>query len=709
MSDEHDRSLAPAEMQLGEYSPGEHFLGEHSILGGVSRRRFLKASALAGLAATIPGRALLSAGTVEPLGRLDKQARRAIGATATVHNLSIDRRGVRVGKRSGNAVLVNDSLPAPLLRFREGEDVVIHVTNRMREDTSIHWHGFLVPFGMDGVPGFSFPGIKPGETFTYRFRIHQSGTYWYHSHSGGQEQEGLYGPIIIDPAGPSPYAFDRDYVVLLSDWSAEPAEQIMAHLKKNSSWYNYQRRTVPQFFKALFHAKSAAARDAIVDDRLIWAKMRMDATDISDVTGATYTYLVNGKAPEDNWTALFRAGERVRLRFINGSSMTFFDVRIPGLQMTVIQSDGQDIKPVTVDEMRLGVAETYDVIVEPRAGQAYTLFAQALDRSGYARGTIAERAGEVAPIPPMDPRPLRTMEMAGMDMSGAKAAADTGAHQGTMPGMSMPSDTGRTTTPQATMPGMSMPGTNVPGLAATKSQPSTLAVPGAMNHGLMAMGDSTHADSARAAHRVAEMPGMAAMPDKGTMADMPGMAHGDSAIAATPEHAVQAAQEAAGNPGAGRRKLTYTDLEALTPNHDVRPPQYEIVLHLTGDMARYFWTINGEKLSESEPIRMRQWDRVQIKMINETMMDHPMHLHGVFMEVQNGRPVANAPRKHTVIVPPFETATVQITALEPGAWAFHCHLLYHMMTGMFVKVLIDPAPKPLALLSALPTTNSAAA
>ncbi|MGI8509245.1 MAG: copper resistance system multicopper oxidase [Gemmatimonadaceae bacterium] len=669
MSDERDRSLAGAEPQFGEHSPSEH-----SPFAGVSRREFLKASALAGLAAAIPGRALFAAGVVEPLGRLDERARRALGTAATVHNLSIDRHGVRVGKRSGSAVLVNGSLPAPLLRFREGEDVVIHVTNHMSVDTSVHWHGFLVPFGMDGVPGFSYPGIKPGETFTYRFRIHQSGTYWYHSHSGGQEQEGVYGPIIIDPAERSPYAFDRDYVVLLSDWTPEPAEQIMAHLKKNSSWYNYQRRTVPQFFKALFHARSLAARDAIVQDRLMWAKMRMDATDISDVTGATYTYLVNGKAPEDNWTALFRAGERVRLRFINGSSMTFFDVRVPGLPMTVVQSDGQDIRPVTVDEMRLGVAETYDVIVEPRAGQAYTLFAQALDRSGYARGTIAETAGQVAPIPPMDPRPLRTMNMTGMNMGG----------------MNMP-------VPGKTMPGATpagQPRDTMQGMQGMKGMP-----------GMIAMSDSTRADSATAAHRVADMPGMTGtrMPDKGTMADMPGMAHGDSAVAATPEHAVQAAHEAAGNPGAGRRKLTYTDLEALTPNHDVRPPQYEIVLHLTGDMARYFWTINGKKLSESEPIRMRQWDRVQIKMINETMMDHPMHLHGVFMEVQNGRPVANAPRKHTVIVPPFETATVQITALEPGAWAFHCHLLYHMMAGMFVKVLIDPAPKPLALLSALPS------
>ena len=645
----------------------EASLEEHAPFAGVSRRGFLKASALAGLAAAIPSHALFPADVVEPLGFLDERARSALDAgAATVHNLTIDRRGVRVGKRSGSGVLVNNSLPAPLLRFREGEDVVINVTNRLHVDTSIHWHGFLVPFGMDGVPGFSFAGIKPGETFTYRFRIHQSGTYWYHSHSGGQEQEGLYGPIIIDPAEPSPYTFDRDYVVLLSDWSPEPAEQILAHLKKNGSWYNYQRRTVPQFFKALFHAKSAAARDAIVQDRLMWAKMRMDPTDISDVTGATYTYLMNGKAPEDNWTALFRAGERVRLRFINGSSMTFYDVRIPGLPMTVVQTDGQDVRPVAVDEMRIGVAETYDVIVAPRAGQAYTLFAQALDRSGYARGTIAERAGQVAPIPPMDPPPLRTMDMAGMDMGGmdmsdTSAAAHTGLPADSMPGMSMP--------------GMVMPGTKTGG-----QQPDTTHTPKGM----------------------AGMAGMAGMPNSDKMTGIPGMAHGDNAVAATPEHAAQVAQEATGNPGAGRRKLAYTDLEALTPNLDVRPPQHEVVMHLTGDMARYFWTINGKKLSESEPIRMRQWDRVQIKFINETMMDHPMHLHGVFMEMQNGHPVANAPRKHTVIVPPFETVTVQITAIEPGAWAFHCHLLYHMMTGMFVKVLIDAAPKPLALAGVSP-------
>lgn len=647
----------------------------------LSRRGFLKTSALAGMAAALPMRSLFRAGTVKPLGALDAPARAALTADRTF-DLVIDHHTVRVGTRTAPDVLVNGSLPAPLLRFREGDDVVINVTNRLGEDTSIHWHGFLVPFGMDGVPGFSFAGIKPGETFTYRFHVHQSGTYWYHSHSGGQEQEGLYGPIIIDPANGSDARADREYIVMLSDWSSEPAERILANLKKDSSWYNYQRRTVPQFFEALFHAQSARERDAIIQDRLMWAKMRMDATDISDVTGATYTYLVNGKGPEDNWTALFRAGERVRLRFINGASMTFFDVRIPGLPLTIVQADGQDVKPVTMDEFRMGVAETYDVIVEPRAGEAYTIFAQAMDRSGYARGTIAEREGVSAPIPPMDPRQLRSMNMAGMDMSGtAPATSDT--TQGAMPGMSMPA----TTTPRTSMPGMQMP-----------SKPAN-----GMSHGAMAMGDSTRADSARAAQRVSAIPGMAGMRDMGKQRDMPGMAHGDSAVAATPQHEVQAAQEAAG-PTSGRRKLTYTDLEALTPNVDVRPPQYEIVLHLTGDMTRYFWTINGKKLSESasHPIRMRQWDRVQIKMINETMMDHPMHLHGVFMEVQNGHPAASAPRKHTVIVPPFETATVHITAIEPGAWAFHCHLLYHMMTGMFVKVVIDPAPKPLALLGKSP-------
>jgi len=622
-------------------------------VSGVTRRRFVELSALAGLA--VAGRDSLFRRVARVPGFAGAPLRTAAPAgSPRLFELSVDRLGVHIEGRRGNGVAVNGTVPGPLLRFREGEDVVIRVTNRLRdEDTSIHWHGLLVPAGMDGVPGFSFPGIKPGETFTYHFHVHQSGTYWYHSHSGGQEQQGLYGPIIIDPARPVRYQYDREYIVLLSDWSPESPETILSHLKKDSGWYNRKRRTVPQFLEALFHAKSAKARDAIVDDRLMWARMRMDATDISDVTGTTYTYLVNGRGPRENWTGLFRPGERVRLRFINGASMTFFDVGIPGLPMTVVQADGQDVDPVVVDEMRMGVAETYDVIVEPKGGQAYTIFAQAMDRSGYARGTLAERAGMVAAIPPMDPRPLRTMNMAGMNMPGAG-----------MPGMAGMAD----------MTGMAK--------AADTSHV-------AMGNGAMAMSDSTRADSTRAHARMEAMPGMAGMPDPNKRADHPGMAHGDSAVSATPQRAVQAAAAAAGT-APGKRKLTYADLRAVTPNPDIRPPETEVILHLTGDMWRYFWTINGKKLSQSEPIRFRQGERARIRFINETMMDHPMHLHGVFVELQNGIPAPYAPRKHTVIVPPFETVIVNLTAIEPGTWALHCHLLYHMMTGMFLRVIIAP-------------------
>lgn len=562
-----------------------------------SRRQFLRVSAtLAAVTAAIarfPN--VLSAAT----GRSARVLRRGVPRSlfGQTYDLVIERRGVRIGRRHGSGVLVNGTLPAPTLRFREGEDVTINVTNRMREDTSIHWHGLLVPANMDGVPAFSFPGIKPGETFTYAFRPKQSGTYWYHSHSGGQEQEGLYGAIIIDPSTPDARPYDREHVILLSDWSSEAPMQILANLKKDSSWYNYGRRTVPQFFRALLGAPTGAARRAVVQDRLIWGKMRMDATDISDVTGATYTFLINGKPPEENWTALFRAGERVRLRFINGSAMTFFDVRIPGMRMTVIQADGQDVVPIIVDEMRLGVAETYDVIVEPSAGTAYTVFAQSMDRSGYARATIAEQAGASAPVPPMDPRPLRSMNMAGMD------AADS------------------------------------------------------------------------------DMSGMAGM-------DMPGMAMPNAATDGS-------ATAAASRPD--RRTLAYTDLRALSPNPDTRSPEATIALHLTGDMRRYFWTIDGLKLTDAPPIRMQKGQRVRLRMTNDTMMDHPMHLHGVFVELQNGQPVDVAPRKHTVIVPPFESVTVDLTALEPGTWAFHCHLLYHMMTGMFVPVVIEPDPMTTAI------------
>jgi CopA family copper-resistance protein len=483
---------------------------------------------------------------------------------------------------SAEARSINGMIPGPLLRLKEGQDVVLRVTNKLDEVTSLHWHGLLVPFDMDGVPGFSYPGIEPGETFTYRFRVRQSGTYWYHSHSGGQEQRGVYAPIVIDPAGADLVEFDREHVIVLSDWTDEEPREVLRNLKGNGGYYNYGKRTVPDFFRDLFDNAGAAIRD-----RDMWSRMRMDPTDIADVSGATYTFLLNGQTAEQNWTALFREGERIRLRIVNAAAMTYFDLKIPGLTMTVVQADGQDVEPVAVEELKIAVAETYDVVVEPQTGQSYTIFAQTMDRSGFARGTLAEEEGAQAPVPPTSARPLRTMPMDDMAMPGMD-----------MPGAAMPDTTMRDTT---------MPDMNLPGMDMATVHP----------------------------------------------------------------------------------KLEYSHLRALTPNPDVREPQKTVVFRLTGDMERYFWTLNDKKLSGSDPIRLQVGERVRIKFVNETMMEHPMHLHGVFMEVQNGQDRAHAPRKHTVSVSPFETVEAHITFEEAGPWALHCHLLYHMATGMFARVEVS--------------------
>jgi len=543
----------------------------------IRRRDFIRVAAALTVSARMGGRPeRLLAAIVGPAGA---------AVTRVEYDLVVDQRGVRFGDRSATGPAINDMIPGPLLRLREGQDAVLRVTNNLDEDTSIHWHGLLVPADMDGVPGFSYEGIKPGETFTYRFKVRQAGTYWYHSHSGGQEQQGMYAPLVIDPAGEDPVRYDREYTMVLSDWTDEDPMQVLRNLKGDGAYYNYGKRTLPQFVEGLFDDAGAAIRD-----RTSWGKMRMDPTDIADVTGATYTYLLNGTSPEDNWTGAFRPGERVRLRFINAAAMTFFDVKIPGLKMTVVQADGQDVEPVRVDEFRIAVAETYDVIVQPEGGRAYTVFAQSMDRSGYARGTLSEQPGVQAEIPDFDPRPIRTMAM--------------------MPGM------------DHDMPGMDMS-------AGATAEP---------------------------------------------MSEM--------------DHAAMGHTPAAG----GSKKLSYSDLQALEPNRDVRVPTRDVALRLTGDMERYFWTLNDRKLSQSDPIRLTVGERVRLLMTNETMMEHPMHLHGVFMELQNGGPAAFAPRKHTVSVPPNETVEVHLTFEEPGAWAFHCHLLYHMMTGMFVRVEVAPRP-----------------
>ena len=538
----------------------------------------------------------------------------------------------------GSAIAVNGSVPGPVLHLREGEDAIIRVTNHLREATSIHWHGLLVPPEMDGVPGVSFAGIQPGAVFTYRFPVTQSGTYWAHSHSGGQELLGLYFPLVVDPAGPEPFKYDRDYVVMLSEWSFDSPEQIMSKLKSSSGYYNYQRRTAGDFF-------SDIGRDGLVatlKDRLGWATARMDPTDFADVTGSTYTYLMNGLPAAANWTGLFRPHERVRLRFIDAAGMTFFDVRIPGLKMTLVQADGQNVRPVEIDEFRIGPGETYDVIVEP-AEQAYTVYAETHDRSGYTRGTLAPREGMAAEVPPRRPRPLRTMADMGMEMAGMAgmemSKPDAGTATGSMAGMEMEEpDAGGAAQPS---PRKGLQGPALPGAPPVPHGPDT--------HG-----------------------------------------PGNAMVAMT-------SQSRLGEPGAGleqsgRKVLVYTDLQSVEPQPDQRPPEREVELHITGNMDRYSWSFDGKTYSEaSTPIPFHYGERLRMTFVNDTMMEHPIHLHGLWMELENGRGKTQ-PRKHTIVIKPAERVSVAISVNASGRWAMHCHLLLHMEMGMFRVVEVSANP-----------------
>lgn len=577
--------------------------------------------------------------------------------------LAIRRATLDLGGIAASAVTVNGTVPGPLLRFREGEEAVIRVTNHLDEDTSIHWHGILLPAAMDGVPGVSFDGIKPDTTFAYRFPLKQSGTYWYHSHTGFQEQLGLFGPLIIDPIEPAPYAYDREYVVILSDWTFTDPHLVYSRLKKQSNYYNYQRRTVPDL---VTDARRDGWRKAFASRRE-WARMRMDPTDISDLTSATFTYLVNGLPPAANWTGLFQPGERVRLRFINASAATYFDVRIPGLPLTVVQADGNDVQPVVVDEFRIAIAETYDVIVTPTEDRAYTLFAETMDRSGYAAGTLAPRAGLTAPLPTRRKRPLRTMadmgmgDMAGMNMGGASAPAMPGMDMTAAPAAQDHSAHGAPPSAKADeMPGMAMP---TPPTAPTNPSP------------------------------MADMPGMA-MPEKGSGSAPAPVAHGadthgagNSMVAMSPRSRLH--EPGAGLEDAGHRVLVYTDLRSLRPRAEVRPPDREIELHITGNMERYIWGFDGQTFSEAPaPIAFKLGERVRLTFINDTMMDHPMHLHGMWSEPDNGAG-AYRPKKHTINVKPGEHLSLDIEADAPGFWAMHCHILYHMEAGMFRVVSVS--------------------
>ncbi len=579
-------------------------------------------------------------------------------------DLVIAETPVEIEGRMGTAITLNGGIPGPIMRFREGETVTIRVHNRLREPTSIHWHGILLPYRMDGVPGVSFPGIPAGETFTYRYRVQQSGTYWYHSHTGLQEQRGHYGPIVIDPAAPDPVEYDREHVIVLSDWMFGDPYTAFAKLKKQSDYFNYQQRTVGDFLR------DARRRGlgATIRDRLAWGRMRMAPTDIADITGHVYTYLLNGTGPGDGWTGLFRPGERVRLRFINAATMSYFNVRIPGLPMTVIAADGQNVVPVETDEFQIAVAETYDVIVTPDADRAYTVFAESLDRSGYARGTLAPRPGMTAPVPPLREPPLRTMVDMGMDMRGMD------------------------------MGGMKMPGMNMSGRAPTtgkamdhgdmkSAMPGHGSMPGMMSQGGMSENAGGHMDMAD----MAQMKGGGmAMGGAGPVVARHGPDHhGPGAVSVAEVQRNRLGEPGTGLRDVGHRVLVYTDLRAREP-YNQRPPDREIELHLTGNMERYMWSFDGRKFSEvKSPIPFRFGERVRLILVNDTMMEHPIHLHGMWMELENGHG-AYIPRKHTISVKPAERVSLLVNADAPGRWAFHCHLLYHMDAGMFRVVEVSP-------------------
>ena len=644
---------------------------------GLSRRRFLQYAAAAGLLTGLDS--LLPAYARQPIGLSIDPGARTPGEPI---DLVLRRQDIHIGGHMGSAITLNGTVPGPLVRLKEGEDITIRVRNELDEDTSIHWHGILLPFQMDGVPGVSFPGIRARETFTYRYPVRQSGTYWYHSHTGLQEQLGHYGPLIIDPIEPEPFQYDREHVVVLSDWTFENPYRVLATLKKMSDYYNFQQRTVGDFFRDVATAGWAAT----VKDRLGWGDMRMSPTDIADITGYTYTYLMNGLAPESNWTGLFKPGERVRLRLINASTMSYCNVRIPGLPMTLVQADGQNVEPVETDEIQIAVAETYDVIVQPNEARAYTLFAESLDRSGYSRGTLAPRLGMSAPIPTLRERPLRTMidmgmdmshmDMPGMDMSGSGHGGMPGAH----------GEKGAASEMTGRQHGGGHDTSGMPGAHGEKNVSREMS---GMQHG-------TEHGVAGMNHRSQSGMSDMAMGNVGSMMEPAGPVvarhgpdgHGPGNISVAEVQRNRLGEPGTGLENTGHRVLVYTDLRRLASDFDDRPPSRELELHLTGNMERYLWSFNGKKFSEvKSPILFNYGERLRLIMVNDTMMEHPIHLHGMWMELENGHG-RHIPRKHTVSVKPAERLSVLITADAPGRWAFHCHLLYHMEMGMFRVVQV---------------------
>jgi CopA family copper-resistance protein len=546
----------------------------------------------------------------------------------TEFDFSIGALPVDFTGRPAVAIAVNGSVPGPTLHWRQGDTVAIRVANRLGVDTSLHWHGIVLPSNMDGVPGLSFAGIAPGESWLYRFTLKQAGTYWYHAHSSLQEAKGVFGAIVIASDTPDPITSDRDHVLLLSDWSDEDPHAIVRKLKIQSDYYNRSQRTVGDFMRDA----RRDGFDAALADRRMWGRMRMSPTDLADVNGLTYTYLVNGVPPDGNWTGLFKRGETLRLRIINGSAMTYFDVRIPGLRMTVVAADGQPVHPVSVEEFRIGAAETLDVLVTPMEDQPYTVFAQAMDRSGYARATLSPRPGLQAPVPALDPRPLLTMADMGHDM--AKMAG-----------------------------GMEMEGMSGMEHGSHGQHGNAMA---AMDMGSMDMGATSHA-----------MPSHATSERGNPAVDMQ---------AAMPSHALD--DPGVGLRDNGRRVLRHGDLKSLFDDPDPREPSRTIEMHLTGNMARYVWGFDGLRFSEAEPVRLNHGERVRIVLVNDTMMEHPIHLHGMWSDLE-GEDGNFQVRKHTISVPPGHVRSYRVSADALGRWAYHCHMLLHMELGMFREMRVE--------------------
>ena len=560
-------------------------------------------------------------------------------AAGNCHSLTLDYQAVNFTGRTAVATAINGSVPGPLMRWREGDRVRVVVRNNLQTSSSIHWHGIILPTDMDGVPGLSYAGIAPGATYTYEFDLRQSGTYWYHSHSGFQEQTGLAGPIVIEPREPDPFEYDREYVVMLTDWSDEDPESIYAKLKKHSSYYNFHERTAADLLRDI-REKGVAQT---YRDRQMWNRMRMSDSDIADVTGHTYTYLMNGQTPGAGWKGLFRKGEKIRLRVINASAMSIFDFRIPGLKMRIVAADGQNVHPVSVDEFRIGVAETYDLIVEPDSEQAYCLFAQSIDRSGYARGSLTPHQDLEAEVPMMDAVPVLTHADMGMAMKhGAKADSSMNMDHDAHKGMSMNMDGDMN---------MDMD------MNASES--------------VSALGRAGFGSSSKIIHSASEKG-----PQLDMRAMMPASGLNDPGLGLRNHRQKY-----------GRRVMNYGDLCGFHPTRDRREPSREIQLHLTGNMDRYMWSFDGIKYADAEPIRLQHGERVRIFLVNDTMMTHPIHLHGLWSELETGYP-DNIPRKHTVLVQPGSTISYLVSADSPGRWAYHCHLLYHM-AGMMREVRVS--------------------